>query len=84
MTSILQRSTVVANTSRTDRGDIRRSQDSTAHPELGLKGCQTMYEAFRHGCAVNPLGPCMGFRAVSTSGFATPFIYSRYVTLRPL
>ena len=72
------RSTIVPNTNREDRGDIRRSGDPLVHPELGLNGCRTMYEGFRRGCSINPLGPCMGFRAVSTSGFATPYIYCSY------
>ena len=71
-------STVVPNTSRADRGDIRRSGDPSVHPQLGVHGCRTLYEAFRYGQTVNPMGPCMGFRAVSTNGFATPFIYSSY------
>ena len=48
------------------------------NPELGFQGCQTLYEAFRRGQALNPLGACLGFRAVSTNGMATPFIYSSY------
>ena len=71
-------STVVPNTSRKDRGDIRRSGDPTVHPQLGVFGCRTLYEAFRYGASINPMGPCMGFRAVSTNGFATPFVYSSY------
>ena len=71
-------STIVPNTARADRGDIRRSGDPSVHPQLGVHGCRTLYEAFRRGQAVNPMGPCMGFRAVSTNGFATPFIYSSY------
>ena len=71
-------STVVPNTSRADRGDIRRAGDPSVHPALGVHGCRTLYEAIRYGQAVNPMGPCMGFRAVSTNGFATPFIYSSY------
>lgn len=71
-------STVVANTSRPDRGDIRRSGDPSVHPELGVQGCRTLYEGFRCGQSINPMGPCLGFRAVSTNGFATPFIYSSY------
>jgi hypothetical protein len=73
-----QWSTVVANTSTESRGDIRRSGDPTRHPELGYKGCHTLYEGFRRGQALNPLGACLGFRAVSTSGLATPYIYSSY------
>lgn len=71
-------STVVPNTGREDRGAIRRCYNPHVHPELGVRGCQTLYETFRRGAAVNPLGPCMGFRAVSTTGFATPYIYSSY------
>jgi len=71
-------STVMAHTDRPDRGPIRRAYDPTVHPELGVHGCRTMYETLRHGASLNPLGPCLGFRAVSTSGLATPFIYSSY------
>lgn len=73
-----QWSTVVPNTARDDRGDIRRCFDPTLNPQLGYHGCLTLYESIRHGASVNPLGPCLGFRAVSTSGFATPYIYSSY------
>lgn len=71
-------STVVESTARHDRGEIRRSWDPVVHPELGVQGCRTLYEGFRRGCRLNPLGPCMGYRAVSTTGFATPYIYSSY------
>jgi long-chain acyl-CoA synthetase len=71
-------STVVPNTAQDDRGDIRRYGDPLRNPELGFKGCQTLYECFRRGQALNPLGACLGFRAVSTSGLATPYIYSSY------
>lgn len=71
-------SSIVANTSREDRGDIRRAWDPLLSPELGVHGCQTLYEGLRHGCKLNALGPCMGYRAVSTTGFATPYIYSSY------
>lgn len=73
-----QWSTVVPNTSTADRGDIHRSGDPLRHPELGYNGCQTLYEGFRRGQALNPLGACLGFRAVSTTGLATPYIYSSY------
>lgn len=76
-----QWSTIVPNTATKDRGEIRRSGDPTRHPELGFQGVQTLYEAFRRGQTLNPLGPCLGFRAVSTSGFATPFIYSSYTEI---
>ena len=71
-------SSIVPNTDREDRGEIRRSSDPLVHPELGVYGCRTLYEGFRRGVSLNPLGPCMGFRAVSTTGFATPYIYSSY------
>jgi long-chain acyl-CoA synthetase len=71
-------STVVEGTARHDRGEIRRCWDPVVHPELGVHGCRTLYEGFRRGCRLNPLGPCMGYRAVSTTGFATPFIYTSY------
>lgn len=73
-----QWSTVVKNTYREDRGDIRRSFNALAHPELGFHGCRTLYECLRLGEQLNPMGPCLGYRAVSTSGFATPYIYSTY------
>src|SRR3569832_2551751 len=71
-------STVAENTSRSDRGEIRRCWDPLVHPERGAHGCRTVYEGLRRGCHLNPLGPCMGYRAVSSTGFATPFIYSSY------
>lgn len=27
---------------------------------------------------MNPYGPCLGYRATSTNGYATPFVYSSY------
>jgi len=66
------------HTSTSDRGNIRRSADPLRHPELGAKGCRTLYETFRRGETLNPLGPCLGFRAVSTNGEATPFIFLSY------
>lgn len=71
-------STVLPQTSNETRGNIRRSFNPQVHPELGLHGARTLYESFRRGAALNPLGPCMGFRAVSTTGFATPYIYTSY------
>ena len=73
-----QWSTIVPDTDRDDRGEIRRCWDPETQPSLGVHGCRTSYEVFRRGVALNPLGPCMGFRAVSTTGFATPYIYSSY------
>ena len=68
----------LSQTSRADRGPIRRSGDVLTHPELGVEGCRTLYEGLRRGLALNPLGPCLGFRAMSSSGFPTPYIYSSY------
>ena len=65
------------HTARADRGPIRRS-DGLSHPQLGVEGVQTLYEGLRRGMTLNPLGPCLGFRAMSSSGFPTPFIYSSY------
>lgn len=65
------------DTYTSDRGGIRRG-DVLTHPELGVDGVQTLYEGLRRGLALNPLGPCLGFRAMSSSGFPTPFIYSSY------
>jgi len=73
-----QLSTIVPQTSRkNERGNIRRGETGK-HPELGYKGCRTLYEGFRRGCELNPLGACLGFRAISTNGLATPYIYSSY------
>ena len=30
---------------------------------------------------MSPMGPCLGYRAISTSGFATPYIYSNYTEI---
>jgi long-chain acyl-CoA synthetase len=76
-----QWSTVVPNTSTKHHGNIHRSDDPTLHPELGYHGCRTLYEGFRRGQALNPLGACMGFRAISTNGMATPYIYSSYTEI---
>jgi len=65
------------DTYTSDRGGIRRG-DVLTHPELGVDGVQSLYEGLRRGLALNPLGPCLGFRAMSSSGFPTPFIYSSY------
>ncbi|KAG7367365.1 long-chain acyl-CoA synthetase [Nitzschia inconspicua] len=76
-----QWSVVVPQTSTKDHGDIRRFGDPTRHPELGFEGCRTLYEAFRRGQQLNPLGACLGFRASSTNGMATPYIYSSYTEI---
>jgi long-chain acyl-CoA synthetase len=76
-----QWSSVVPDSSTKDRGEIRRYGDVTRHPELGFEGCRTLYEAFRRGQQLNPLGACLGFRAISTNGMATPFIYSSYTEI---
>ena len=76
-----QWSTVVPNTATESRGDIRRNGNPLRHPELGFQGSQTLYEAFRRGQTLNPLGPCLGFRAISTNGMATPYIYSSYTEI---
>ena len=73
-----QLSTIVPQTSRpNERGNIRRGIKGK-NPELGYKGCRTLYEGFRYGHSLNPLGACLGFRAISTNGLATPYIYSSY------
>eukprot|EP00816_Leptocylindrus_hargravesii_P001617 CAMPEP_0196803178 /NCGR_PEP_ID=MMETSP1362-20130617/2573_1 /TAXON_ID=163516 /ORGANISM="Leptocylindrus danicus, Strain CCMP1856" /LENGTH=676 /DNA_ID=CAMNT_0042174623 /DNA_START=20 /DNA_END=2050 /DNA_ORIENTATION=- len=66
------------NTSTTNRGNIRRSADPNSTPQLGINGCLTLYECLRRGAETSPLGPCLGRRAVSNNGFATPFVYSSY------
>ena len=45
------------------RGNIRRSHDPLASPTLGANGVRTLYEAVRRGRDINPLGPCLGYRA---------------------
>jgi len=57
---------------------IRRHGDPLVSSQLGFEGCHTLYESFRRGVSTNPMGPCLGFRAVSSSGFATPYIYCSY------
>jgi long-chain acyl-CoA synthetase len=77
-----QWSMIVPETSTETRGDIRRNGDPTLHPELGYHGCRTLYEAFQRGSTLNPLGPCLGFRAISTNGMATPYIYSSFTEVK--
>ena len=74
----LQWATELLNTATPNSTSIYRCFDATAVPCLGYKGCQTLYEALRRGHMLNPFGPCLGFRAVSISGSATPFVYSSY------
>jgi len=71
-------STPMVNTETPSSTVIRRTFNPDSTPAIGFSGCQTLYEALRRGAAVNPLGPCLGFRAVSTTGQATPFVYSSY------
>lgn len=71
-------STILPNTETVSSTAIRRSFDPSDVPRLGQQGCQTLYEALRRGASINAMGPCLGFRAVSTTGQATPFIYSSY------
>jgi len=74
-------STVLAETERYDRGAIRRCFDPLVNPSYGKDGVRTLYEAFRRGSSINPLGPCLGFRATSTNGFPTPYIYCSYTEI---
>jgi long-chain acyl-CoA synthetase len=71
-------STALINTETKNSTPIYRSFNPDSSPALGYHGCQTLYEALRRGAAINPLGPCLGFRAISTTGQATPFVYSSY------
>mmetsp|Transcript_61841 Transcript_61841/g.182595 ORF Transcript_61841/g.182595 Transcript_61841/m.182595 type:complete len:570 (-) Transcript_61841:600-2309(-) len=80
MTDIIQErqySVELPHTAQSDRGPIHRASLASS-PQLAYEGCYTLYEALRRGRDVSPLGPCLGFRAVSTSGYATPFVYSSY------
>ena len=71
----------VLNTSRTaahplgGRGNIRRSHDPLASPTLGANGVRTLYEAMRRGRDINPLGPCLGYRA-------TRYIFMKFLDIR--
>eukprot|EP00591_Stephanopyxis_turris_P001067 CAMPEP_0195522792 /NCGR_PEP_ID=MMETSP0794_2-20130614/21310_1 /TAXON_ID=515487 /ORGANISM="Stephanopyxis turris, Strain CCMP 815" /LENGTH=79 /DNA_ID=CAMNT_0040652635 /DNA_START=48 /DNA_END=284 /DNA_ORIENTATION=+ len=69
-----QWSVEIPSTSLPDRGNIHRSIEPESTPKLSFHGCYTLYECLRRGRDVSPLGPCLGFRAVSTSGFATPYV----------
>jgi len=71
-------STVLPSTSTSEHGDIRRAFDPHVHPELGLDGCRTLYEALRHEASSKSLSPCLGYRSTSTNGMATPFTYFSY------
>jgi long-chain acyl-CoA synthetase len=71
-------SIVVPHTERDDRGAIRRCYNPLIHPSLGQDGVRTLYEGLRRGAMINPLGPCLGFRSISTNGFPTPFVYASY------
>ena len=74
-------SIALPNTATPSTTAIHRCSDREYNPCLGIHGCQTLYEVLRRGAEINPLGPCMGFRAVSTTGFATPFVYSSYTEI---
>ena len=74
-------SIALPNTETPTTTAIYRCANTDFNPTLGIHGCQTLYEALRRGAEINPLGPCMGFRAVSTTGFATPFVYSTYTEI---
>jgi long-chain acyl-CoA synthetase len=72
-------STVIPGSDRKGgRTAIRRSANPLASPELAFKGCYSLYECIRRGRDISPMGPCLGYRAVSTSGSATPYIYCSY------
>ena len=69
----------IPNTHRThNRGNIRRSANPDATAKIGVNGCLTLYECLRRGKQKSPLGPCLGRRAVSSSGYATPYVFSSY------
>ena len=63
------------------RTAIRRSANPSASPELAYKGCYSLYECVRRGKDIAPMGPCLGYRAVSTSGAATPYVYCNYTEI---
>eukprot|EP00934_Nitzschia_sp_Nitz4_P001642 Nitzschia sp. Nitz4//scaffold355_size15944//9595//11783//NITZ4_008867-RA/size15944-processed-gene-0.17-mRNA-1//1//CDS//3329548948//1642//frame0 len=71
-------SVVVPNTSTESHGVIHRHFDPLRGPELHYYGCQTLYEAFRRGVSLNPLGPCLGYRPVKDDGAAGPYVYFTY------
>ena len=76
--SSLPWSTPLPDTARLNRTPIYRSPDPLATPTLGAHGVRTLYESIRRGRDINPYGPCLGYRATSTNGYATPFVYSSY------
>lgn len=78
MDSEHQWSIEIPQTGTSDRSNIRRAGDGMNSPQLAFEGCYTLYEALRRGQEINPLGPCLGYRAISSSGFATPYVYSSY------
>ena len=73
-----QWSTEIPETGTYNSSNIRRCFDPLASPQLAYEGCYTVYEALRRGQEINPMAPCLGFRAISSSGFATPYVYSSY------
>lgn len=78
---IPQWSIEVPNTATPTSTAIHRSYDAELSPSLGASGCQTLYEVLRRGASINPMGPCLGFRATSRSGQATPFVYFSYTEI---
>jgi long-chain acyl-CoA synthetase len=77
MSSLLW-STPVPSSKKPGRTAVHRPPDPLATPTLGAYGVRTLYESIRRGRDLNPLGPCLGYRATSTNGWATPFVYSSY------
>jgi long-chain acyl-CoA synthetase len=75
-------STVIPGSVNTvGRTAVRRSANPSASPELAYKGCYTLYECIRRGRDIAPMGPCLGYRAISTSGSATPYVYCNYTEI---
>ncbi|KAL7481699.1 hypothetical protein ACHAW6_007374 [Cyclotella cf. meneghiniana] len=75
----LQWSIPLPATKQPNRTPIHRSPDPLATPTLGAHGVRTLYEALRRGRDINPLGPCLGYRATaSNTGYATPYVYASY------
>lgn len=64
--------------SKPNRTPVHRSHDPLATPSLGSRGVRTLHESLRRGRHINPLGPCLGYRATSTNGYATPYVYGSY------
>ena len=79
MASFPQYSVIVPESDTADAGHIRRNAfDATAQVTV-RGGCRSAYEIFRHGCAVSPGGPCLGWRPLdAATKEAGPYVFMTY------